>query len=67
MMHAIKLIGKVLLSTPIVCTLCATTTPSLLDCQLSQVCIYYQTFQARPIWMGCSPKAPIMEHAHVIY
>lgn len=51
--HQTHTVGKVLLSTPIVCT---TTTPSLLDCQLSQVYIYYQIFQPWLKWMAAVPK-----------
>lgn len=56
MMHAIKLIGKVFLSTPIVCSTTITTTPTLLDCQQSQVSIYYQIFQPWLRWMAAVSK-----------
>lgn len=59
--HQTRTVGKVLLSTPVVCcTAAAATTPSLLDCQLSQVCIYYGTFQPGLKW-----KAPIIVMASV--
>lgn len=58
--HQTRTVGKVLLSTPVVCctatAAAAATTPSLLDCQLSQVCIYYGTFQPGLKWIAAVPK-----------
>lgn len=58
--HQTRTVGKVLLSTPVVCctatAAAAATTPSLLDCQLSQVCIYCGTFQPGLKWIAAVPK-----------